>query len=93
MSHQSPVSGEFWVRRFRMQAETVVQRVSGDCETRTRSRLRTTGLTHTEHWVWLEAHRLLFGRLSLHLLGWPRSLEQKLVLGWQMTQGTGTTTK
>lgn len=59
-----------------MQAETSCGELA-NCETRTPQQTSYDGPCALKHWGWIEAHRLLFGSLRLHLLGWPRSLEQK----------------
>ena len=66
--------GQFWVRRFRQQAEGLVAALAdrvpappaADFVTRALHRLRARGA--------LAAHRFLFRDLRVHLLGWPPSL-------------------
>jgi transposase-like protein len=66
--------GQFWLRRFRRQAEslcgalaTVAEPVAAaDFVERAAHMLETTG--------WVNAHCFLLGELRAHLLGWPHSL-------------------
>jgi hypothetical protein len=66
--------GQFWLRRFRRQAETSCASLAAlttpapaaNFVERAARMLETTG--------WVNAHRFLFGQLRAHLLGWPPSL-------------------
>ena len=66
--------GQFWVRRFRRQAEALCAALAAltkpapapDFVTRALQMLQSTG--------WIAAHRFLFASLRCHLLGWPRGL-------------------
>jgi len=66
--------GQFWLRRFRRQAETLCASLAAlttpapaaNFVERAARMLETTG--------WVNAHRFLFGQLRAHLLGWPPSL-------------------
>jgi hypothetical protein len=66
--------GQFWLRRFRRQAETLcvalaaltIPAPAADFVERAARMLEATG--------WISAHRFLFGQLRAHLLGWPPSL-------------------
>jgi transposase-like protein len=66
--------GQFWVRRFRQQAEALCVALAAltkptpapDFVHRTLQMLESTG--------WMAAHRFLFATLRCHLLGWPRGL-------------------
>jgi transposase-like protein len=66
--------GQFWLRRFRRQAETLCASLAAlttpvpaaSFVERAACMLETTG--------WVNAHRFLFGQLRAHLLGWPPSL-------------------
>jgi hypothetical protein len=66
--------GQFWLRRFRAQAEALCAALAAltipapapNFVQRALAMLTTTG--------WTEAHRFLFTDLRLHLLGWPPSL-------------------
>ena len=66
--------GQFWVRRFGAQAETLCAALAAltkpvpapDFTRRAVAMLESTG--------WIAAHRFLFVSLRRHLLGWPRGL-------------------
>jgi hypothetical protein len=66
--------GQFWVRRFRRQAESLCVALAAltkpapapDFVDRALCMLAATG--------WIPAHRFLFSQLRSHLLGWPPSL-------------------
>jgi hypothetical protein len=66
--------GQFWMRRFRAQAEALCAALAAlakpapapDFVHRALAMLASTG--------WIAAHRFLFGGLRHHLLGWPRGL-------------------
>ncbi|MFH1873368.1 MAG: hypothetical protein ABIG36_22425, partial [Pseudomonadota bacterium] len=66
--------GQFWMRRFRAQAEALCAALAAlakpapapDFVHRALAMLASTG--------WITAHRFLFGGLRCHLLGWPRGL-------------------
>ena len=66
--------GQFWVRRFRAQAEALCVTLAAltppppapDFLHRSLSMLESTG--------WMAAHRFLFAGVRCHLLGWPRGL-------------------
>jgi hypothetical protein len=66
--------GQFWVRRFRQQAERLCAALATliappgapDFTSRALQMLESTG--------WIAAHRFLFTNLHVHLLGWPAFL-------------------
>jgi hypothetical protein len=66
--------GQFWIRRFRAQAETLCVALAAltkptsapDFVHRALGMLGSTG--------WIAAHRFLFAGVRCHLLGWPRGL-------------------
>ena len=66
--------GQFWVRRFRTQAEALCATLAAltqptpapDFVHRAMDMLESTG--------WIAAHRFLFAGVRCHLLGWPRGL-------------------
>lgn len=66
--------GQFWIRRFRAQAETLCAALAAltnppfapDFVHRALTMLQSTG--------WIAAHRFLLDGVRGHLLGWPRSL-------------------
>jgi len=66
--------GQFWIRRFRRQAERLCAAMAAltaplpalDFVTRALRMLQTVG--------WIAAHRSLFADMRVHLLGWPAFL-------------------
>ena len=66
--------GQFWIRRFRAQAEALCVALAAvthptpapDFVHRALAMLQTAG--------WISAHRFLFAGVRCHLLGWPRGL-------------------
>jgi hypothetical protein len=72
--HMPYQSGQFWVRRFRRQAEPLCAALTsltpvtgaGDFVTRALAMLKVIG--------WIPAHRFLFAQLRVHVLGWARFL-------------------
>jgi len=66
--------GQFWVRRFRAQAQALCAALAAltqptpapDFVHRALAMLQSTG--------WIAAHRFLFAGVRCHLLGWPRGL-------------------
>jgi hypothetical protein len=66
--------GQFWLRRFRRQAEALCVALAAlttpapaaNFVERAARMLATSG--------WISAHRFLLGQLRAHLLGWPPSL-------------------
>jgi hypothetical protein len=66
--------GQFWLRRFRRQAETLCVALAAlttpaPAASFVERAARMLGATG-----WINAHRFLFGQLRAHLLGWPHSL-------------------
>jgi uncharacterized protein DUF6431 len=66
--------GQFWVRRFRRQAEVLCGALAGITKPAPAADFVDRALRMLENRGWIEAHRFLFSSLRLHLLGWPRSL-------------------
>jgi hypothetical protein len=64
--------GQFWIRRFRAQAQTLCAALAAltqpapDFVHRALAMLQSAG--------WIAAHRFLFAGVRAHLLGWPRGL-------------------
>lgn len=66
--------GQHWIRRFRTQAAAVAAALvalarpamAADFVSKALNTLETTG--------WIAAHRFLFSRLRMHILGWPNFL-------------------
>jgi transposase-like protein len=66
--------GQFWVRRFRRQAEALCGALAGLTKPALAADFVDRALRMLENCGWIKAHRFLFGDLRLHLLGWPRNL-------------------
>jgi hypothetical protein len=66
--------GQFWVRRFRRQAEALCGALAGLTRPALAADFVDRALRMLETCGWIKAHRFLFGDLRLHLLGWPRNL-------------------
>jgi len=66
--------GQFWVRRFRRQAETLCAALAALTLPAPAADFVSRALRMLESTGWIAAHRFLFADLRYHLLGWPRSL-------------------
>ena len=66
--------GQFWVRRFRIQAAGVGAALASLTAAVTAPDFVTRALRMLEAIGWIAAHGFLFGQLRMHLLGWPRFL-------------------
>ena len=66
--------GQFWIRRFRRQAEHLCAALAGLAVPPTAPTFVTRALTMLESIGWIAAHRFLFADLRMHLLGWPAFL-------------------
>ena len=66
--------GQFWVRRFKKQAEALCAALSSLKPAMRASDFLTRALQMLEAIGWIAAHRFLFSELRTHLLGWPRFL-------------------
>ena len=66
--------GQFWIRRFRRQAEHLCAALAGLAAPPTAPTFVTRALTMLESIGWIAAHRFLFADLRMHLLGWPAFL-------------------
>ena len=66
--------GQFWVRRFRQQAEALCAAMSSVTSVPQARDFLSRALQMLEAIGWLAAHRFLFAELRMHLLGWPRFL-------------------
>ena len=72
-----PVSyqrGQFWIRRFRAQAQTLCAALAALTQPTPASDFVHRALAMLEFTGWIVAHRFLFAGVRCHLLGWPRSL-------------------
>ena len=66
--------GQFWVRRFRRQAEVLCAALATLTKPARAPDFVSRALRMLESTGWIAAHRFLFATLRCHLLGWPRSL-------------------
>jgi transposase-like protein len=66
--------GQFWVRRFRRQAEGLCTALAALTRPTPAADFLGRALLMLESAGWITAHRFLFADLRYHLLGWPRGL-------------------
>jgi hypothetical protein len=66
--------GQFWLRRFRRQAEALCAALAALTKPIPSSGFVARALAMLESSGWIPAHRFLFSAVRQHLLGWPRSL-------------------
>jgi hypothetical protein len=66
--------GQFWVRRFRAQAEPLCVALSALTDPTPALNFVARALTMLNAASWIPAHRFLFADLRQHLLGWSRWL-------------------
>lgn len=66
--------GQFWIRRFRTQAEALCAALAGLTQPTPAPDFVHRALTMLESTGWIAAHRFLFDGVRCHLLGWPRGL-------------------
>lgn len=66
--------GQFWIRRFRRQAEHLCAALATRAVPPTASTFVIRALQMLESIGWIAAHRFLFADLRVHLLGWPAFL-------------------
>jgi hypothetical protein len=66
--------GQFWIRRFRAQAETLCAALAALTQPAPAPDFVQRALAMLESSGWIAAHRFLFAGVRGHLLGWPRSL-------------------
>jgi len=66
--------GQFWIRRFRRQAEHLCAALAELAAPPTAPTFVSRALTLLESIGWIAAHRFLFADLRMHLLGWPAFL-------------------
>jgi hypothetical protein len=66
--------GQFWIRRFRRQAEPLCAALAGLAAPPTATTFVSRALAMLESIGWIAAHRFLFADLRVHLLGWPAFL-------------------
>lgn len=65
--------GQFWIRRFRTQAETLCAALAALTQPAPAPDFVHRALDMLESSGWIASHRFLFG-VRCHLLGWPRGL-------------------
>lgn len=66
--------GQFWLRRFRAQAETLCAALAALTKSTPAPDFVHRALAMLESAGWISSHRFLFAGVRVHLLGWPRSL-------------------
>ena len=66
--------GQFWIRRFRKQAEGICAALAALTAPVVASSFVVRALHMLQSIGWMAAHRFLFADLRLHLLGWPAFL-------------------
>jgi hypothetical protein len=66
--------GQFWMRRFRQQAEALCAALAALTRPTSAPSFVMRALQMLESTGWISAHRFLFGALRYHLLGWPPGL-------------------
>jgi hypothetical protein len=66
--------GQFWVRRFRQQAEKLCAALAALIAPPEAPDFASRALQMLESIGWIAAHRFLFADLRVHLLGWPAFL-------------------
>ena len=66
--------GQFWIRRFRAQAETLCVALAALTKPTSAPDFVHRALGMLDSAGWIVAHRFLFAGLRYHLLGWPRGL-------------------
>lgn len=67
-------SGQFWLRRFRLQAESLCVALSAITKPLSAPTFIQRALHMLQTSAWIPAHRFLFTHLRQHMLGWPPSL-------------------
>jgi transposase-like protein len=66
--------GQFWVRRFRTQAQTLCATLAALTQPTPAPDFVHRALAMLQSAGWIAAHRFLFAGVRCHLLGWPRGL-------------------
>ena len=66
--------GQFWIRRFRTQAQTLCAALATLTQPAPAPDFVHRALTMLQSTGWIAAHRFLFAGVRCHLLGWPRGL-------------------
>jgi len=73
-SHMPYQRGQFWIRRFRRQAEALCAALAAKITPLPATHFVAKALLMLQSLGWIAAHRFLFSQLRMHLLGWPRFL-------------------
>lgn len=71
LSHMPYQRGQFWVRRFRGQAERLCAALAALLAPPSAPNFVSRALLMLQAIGWIAAHRFLFADLRVHLLGWP----------------------
>jgi len=66
--------GQFWIRRFRRQAEHLCAALAELAAPPTATTFVIRALHMLDSIGWIASHRFLFAHLRMHLLGWPAFL-------------------
>jgi hypothetical protein len=69
--HMPYQRGQFWVRRFRHQAEVLCLALAALICAAPAATFLSRALQMLEALGWIRSHRFLFSQLRVHLLGWP----------------------
>lgn len=69
--HMPYQRGQFWVRRFRRQAEALGAALAAKITPLPAANFAVRALLMLQSLGWITAHRFLFSELRVHLLGWP----------------------
>src|SRR6266568_1220732 len=72
--HMPYQRGQFWVRRFRGQAEALGAALAAKLTPLPAANFVARALLMLQSLGWVTAHRFRFSQLRVHLLGWPRFL-------------------
>jgi transposase-like protein len=72
--HMSYQRGQFWVRRFRRQAEALCGALAALTRPLAAPDFVSRALQMLQALGWIRSHRFLFSQLRVHFLGWPRFL-------------------
>ena len=72
--HMPYQRGQFWVRRFRRQAEALCAALAALAAPLPAPHFVSRALLLLQSLGWIAAHRFLFSQLRMHLLGWPAFL-------------------
>jgi len=72
--HMPYQRGQFWLRRFRRQAEALCAALAAQIAPMPAADFVTRALLMLQALGWIAAHRFLFSELRVHLLGWPAFL-------------------